>query len=36
MSKRIVTIPDLVRQEVAAMGEEGVKRLASLGDLIEE
>lgn len=36
MGKRIVTIPDLVRQKVVAMGEEGVKWLAGLGDLIEE
>lgn len=36
MSKRIITIPDLVRQKVAALGEEGSRWLAGLGDLIDE
>src|SRR5579884_743270 len=36
MSKRIIVVPDLVRQKVAALGEEGARWLTGLGDLIEE
>lgn len=36
MSKRIIAIPYLVRQKVEALGEEGSRWLAGLGDLIDE
>ncbi len=36
MRNRIITVSDSVRQKVATLGEEGLRWLASLGDLIGE
>ncbi len=36
MRNRIITVPDLVRQRVTTLGEEGLSWLADLSDLIEE
>ncbi len=36
MRKRIITVPDRVRQKVAILGAEGLRWLVGLGDLIED
>jgi hypothetical protein len=36
MRNRIIIVPDSVRQKVATLGEDGLRWLVGLGDLIGE